>query len=487
MIQRLLPPNSLRTRILLATGGTITLVMMVVSWGILLQWRGTVLTKERNYAHAVVQAFSVTALEALISEENDLAPGDGSLDVYVADFMRQNPRLRHIVVVDADGDQVAGDAGEPTPAPRHLVASAAVPGRPVSWFRHDAGEGWILESELELRTGNRHWGVVNVSIEAESVRRELLRACFLLLGLVAVITGAMLAVLWTLLDRLLRSLHDLVRAMDLLDLGESGLPDLPPRSDEIGVLFRHFQEMGQRLRRSRQELFDAREQVYHAERLATAGRLAAGVAHEINNPINGVRNCIYAIRQDPANLEQTRTYLEMMDEGLEHAASIVKKLLGFARKQEPARQPVALNAAITSVTRLLSFDFERRQVRLVLDLEPDLPMVTGDVQLLQEVLTNLLINAADAIGEDGEIAVKTRQVDQQVRLTVADDGPGIGPEDLPRVFDPFFTTKAPGEGTGLGLSITLGIVEAHGGRIQAASEPGAGAVFTVTLPTEVNP
>ncbi|MBM4131678.1 hypothetical protein FJ250_11735, partial [bacterium] len=247
----------------------------------------------------------------------------------------------------------------------------------------------------------------------------------------------------------------------------------------------HFQDMGRRLGRSRRELIDAREQVYRAERLATAGRLAAGVAHEINNPINGVRNCIYAIRHDPENREQTAAYLEMMDQGMEQAASIVKKLLGFARKQEPAREPVEIGGAIASVARLLSFDFAKRRVRLETDLEPGLPTVTGDIAMLQEVFTNLLINAADAIGDDGLVRVRARRRDGDIVVTFIDDGPGIAPEDLPRVFDPFFTTKAAGDGTGLGLSIALGIVEAHGGQLQAASAPGGGATFTVILPAEV--
>ncbi|MBM4398433.1 MAG: HAMP domain-containing protein, partial [Deltaproteobacteria bacterium] len=247
MIGRLLPPDSLRTRILLATGATIALVMMVVSWGILLQWRRTVLAKERGYAEAVAQAFSVTALESLIAEENELAPSEGFLDGYVADFIRQNPRLRYIVVVDASGERVAGSAVGP---PRAAPADGASPGRqgePRSWYRRDERAGWLLETELALRTGLRPWGGVTIGIEAESVRRELLRVFFLLLALVIAITGAMIAVLLTLLDRLLRSLRDLVGAMDQLDLGESGLPDLPPRRDEVGVLFRHFQDMGRRL------------------------------------------------------------------------------------------------------------------------------------------------------------------------------------------------------------------------------------------------
>lgn len=484
MITRLLPWDSLRTRILLATGATITLIMMVVSWGILLQWRQTVLAKEQSYAHAIARAFSVTALESLIAEENELALSEGFLDGYIADFMRQNPRLRYIAVTDAGGGKLVRSVGGPRALPASPTQLPATNDDARSWYRHDVEAGWLLEASLWLHTGQKGWGGVTLGIEAESVRRELFRVFFLLLGLVLVITGAMLFVLRTLLNRLLRSLQDLVQAMDALDLGESELPDLPARTDEIGILFRHFREMGQRLRRSRHDLIAAREQVYHAERLAAAGRLAAGVAHEINNPINGVRNCIYAIRRDIGNHEQTSAYLQMMDEGMEQAASIVKKLLGFARKQDPVREPLDLNAAVSSVIQLLSFDFDRRQVALELDLQSGLPLITGDIQLLHEVLMNLLLNAADATGPHGRVRIATRRRDQQVRVTVTDSGSGISPEDLPRVFDPFFTTKAPGEGTGLGLSIALGIIEAHGGTIEVASEPGAGAVFVVTLPAE---
>ncbi|MBK6898626.1 MAG: hypothetical protein IPH09_04935 [bacterium] len=488
MIPRLPPAGSLRTRILLTTGATITVIMMVVSWGILVQWRQTVLAKERSYAHAVARAFSVTALEALISEANELAPAEGFLDGYIADFMRQNPRLRFIAVFGPDGGQVARSVDGPRALAAPPLPPADAAADPASWFRRHDGPGWLLETGLPLTTGRKCWGSVALGFEAESVRRELSRIFFLLLGLVVAITGAMLLVLWVLLDRLLRSLRDLVGAMDALELAGDGPPDLPARDDEIGVLFRHFQEMGRRLGRSRRELISAQEQVYHAERLAAAGRLAAGVAHEINNPINGVRHCIYAIRSDPDNREQTLAYLQMMDEGMEQAASIVKKLLGFARKQAPAREAVDLNAAVASVTRLLSFDLERRGVELRLDLQPDLPAITGDAQLLQEVLMNLLLNAADAADGSGAVQLTTRAGgDGRVRIEVADRGQGIAAQDLPRIFDPFFTTKATGEGTGLGLSISLGIVEAHGGAIDVVSEPGAGTTFTVTLPAEATP
>jgi two-component system, NtrC family, sensor kinase len=483
VIGRLLPADSLRTRILLTTAGTITLIMMVISWGILAQWRGTLLAKERQHAIAVTRAFSVTVSEAMIFEENDLAQSEGFLDTYIAGFMQQDPRLRYIAIVGSGGEPIAHSLQAPEPGPGGLPRGVAPTPEPESWFRRRAGMGWLQEVYCPLTTGRKHWGGLIVGIEAESVRHEITRIFFLLFGLAFAVTSLMILLLWVLLGRLLRSLRDLVHAMDSLELEDTELPTLPERRDEIGVLFRHFSGMRERLGRSRLELLAAQQQVYHAERLAAIGRLASGIAHELNNPINGVRNCIYAIRHDPDNREKNLAYLQMMDEGMEQAASVITKLLGFARKQQPSRVPISLNAVVRTVARLLSFDLARKRIVLELRLQDDLPPVTGDSQLLQEVVMNLLLNAIDAVDAGDEIWIGTRERDDgREELEVGDRGRGIPEADLPRIFDPFFTTKATGEGTGLGLSVSLGIVEAHGGTIGVTSRPGAGTVFTVTLP-----
>ena len=483
MRTRFLPADSLRTRILLTTSGTIAVIMMVISWGILVQWRQTIVAKERQHAIAITGAFSVTVTEAMIYEGNDLAQSEGFLDNYITGFMRQNPRLRYIAIAGPGGEKIARSLQGP-PAWGDLMPAGILSAQaPVTGFRRHEGMGWVQEVYCPLATGHKRWGGLIVGIEAESVRGEITRVFFLLLGLVVAVTSVMILLLWILLGRLLRSLRDLVGAMDSLDLEGESLPDLPDRPDEVGVLFRHFHRMRGRLSRSRLELISAQSQIYHAERLAAIGRLASGVAHEINNPINGVRNCIYAIRQDLDNREQNLAYLEMMDEGMKQAASVITKLLGFARKQEPALAPVDLNAVVRTVTRLLSFDVERKRITLDLELQEDLPEVTGDSQLLQEVLMNLLLNGIDAVDEHGYIQVRTRTPDPgHVVVEVLDRGKGIAEADLPRIFDPFFTTKGTGEGTGLGLSVSLGIVQAHGGSIEATSRPDTGTRFTVTLP-----
>ena len=487
MIPRFLPSDSLRTRVLLTTCGTITLIMMVISWGILIQWRQTILAKKQEHAIALARAFSVTVIEAMIFEENDLTQSEGFLDNYISGFMRQNPRLRYIAIAGPGGENVARSLHGPHAWNDLLPEGMPRSQVPESRFLRHGGLGWVQEVYCPLATGHKRWGGLIVGLEAESVRREITRVFFLLLGLVVAITSVMILLLWILLGRLLRSLRELVDAMDALDLDDDRHPDLPDRSDEVGVLFRHFHRMRGRLSQSRLDLMSAQDQIYHAERLAAIGRLASGVAHEINNPINGVRNCIYAIRQDLDNREQNLAYLEMMDEGMSQAASVITKLLGFARKQEPARAPVDLGAVVRTVTRLLSFDVERKGITLELDLGEDLPEVTGDSQLLQEVLMNLLLNSIDAVDDGGYIRVRTRTPDREhVVVEVLDRGKGIAAADQPRIFDPFFTTKGTGEGTGLGLSVSLGIVQAHGGSIDVTSQPDAGTKFTVTLPCGVD-
>lgn len=484
MTRSLLPAESLRTRILLTTAGTITLLMMVISWGILVHWRRTILAKESQHAIALARAFSVTVTEAMIYEENELAQSEGFLDNQIAGFLRQNPRLRYIVVAGPQGERIARGLRGPAVWGNVLPAGMLALTEPRTWFQHHDGMGWVQEVYCPLATGGRRWGGLALGIEAESVRAEVTRSFFLLFGLAVTVTGLMILLLWVLLGRLLRSLRDLVRAMDALDLEGDALPGLPARRDEIGHLFRRFGEMHGRLRRSRQELLAAQSQVAHAERLAAIGRLASGVAHELNNPINGVRNCVYAIRSAPDDRERTMTYLRLMDEGMEQAASVVGKLLGFARKQQPVRAPVALDEVVRTVARLLAFDLGRKRVTLELDLRDDLPSVVGDAQLLQEVAMNLLLNGVDAVEPGGYVRVSTRTAgDGQLALEVHDRGKGIRDEDLPHIFDPFFTTKDTGEGTGLGLSVSHGIVQAHGGRIDVTSAPGSGTTFTVTLPT----
>ena len=478
-----LAPQGLRARILLTVGLTATAIMMVMSWSMLYSWRESLVSQEKSNARAVSRAFSVAIIDALIFADQDLYQSEGFLGNYVDLFMAQNSRLRAITILDPEGSVVARSWSRTDPPwVTGSLEELLHIDRPLTTITRTPEGPWVLETVLPMRTGERRWGVLVLAVEADSIRGQIRRNFILLASFSVVVTSGMLLLLWLMLGRLLRSLRALVRAMDTVDFTARPIPALPYRRDEIGTLYKHFHDMQQRVEHSRDELMKAQHQVWHAERLAAIGRLASGLAHEINNPLNGIRNCIYAIRADLDNRRQTVEYLDMMDEGLTHASGVIEKLLGFARKQQAGMGPVNINESVEAVQRLVAFNLERKKITLEMDLESGLPLVSADRQLIQEVIMNLMLNAVDAVQENGFIRVATLSRDDEVVLEVKDRGHGIEAAQIDQIFDPFFTTKKAGEGTGLGLSISLGIVQAHGGSLEVTSEPGAETTFTISLP-----
>ncbi len=469
--------GTLRGRILAATGGTLVALLVAVSLGVLVVWRARIVADLERNALAVTRAFSVAVLETLIAAEDTPASPESLLDDYIESLMRDEPSIRSVTVFDEGGRVFA--TSELRPGGRSPVA--ALPRLSTSIYR-DPRRGWVVEVNLPLRTGERGWGLLQVLYDAEPTRHELTDLFLMMGGATLSALVVLLLVLRAVVVHETRPLSSLAAGLAQLDLETGAGPDLPESDDEIGAVVGQFNRMKRRLAQSRGELVSAQRQIYHAERLASVGRLASGVAHEVNNPLNGIRSCLWAIRKDPDDRAQTAEYLTLIEEGISRIEEIVQKLLGFARKQSKQTSSVGLNDEARTVLALLSYRLEKAGVTVELDLAPDLPAVTGDPGLLQEVLMNLVLNAFDAVGEGGRVAIRTSAGSGTVVVVVEDDGCGIAAEDLPRVFDPFFTTKEPGKGTGLGLSVALGIAEAHGGTLAVASRPGQGARFTLTLP-----
>lgn len=228
------------------------------------------------------------------------------------------------------------------------------------------------------------------------------------------------------------------------------------------------------------------EQFRNTERLASVGKLAAGVAHEINNPLGGLLNCLYNIRKGTLPAERQEEYLTYMEDGLRRAQKIVRQLLDFSQQHEPEFSMNDMNGLVDRVLVLTNHAIAEKGLQLHKVYEYDLPSLFVDPQMIEQVLTNLILNAVQATDEGGSIILQTRKVHERCEIDVGDTGSGISPEIRPHIFDPFFTTKGTGEGTGLGLSVSLGIVERHGGQLTVESEIGKGTVFTVSLPLSAN-
>ena len=224
------------------------------------------------------------------------------------------------------------------------------------------------------------------------------------------------------------------------------------------------------------------QQIRNSEKLASVGKLAAGVAHEINNPLAGILNCLYNLRKGTLSPARQEEYWMSMEDGVRRVQKIVRQLLDFSQQHEPEFSLTDINQIVDRVLVLTNHLFRPNLIQLETVLGHALPSLMVDRHMIEQVLMNLILNAVQAMKNGGVLTIRTSVVEGVCRVDVSDTGSGIPPAVLPRIFDPFFTTKNEGEGTGLGLSVSLGIVERHGGKILVESEVGKGTTFTLCLP-----
>ena len=234
------------------------------------------------------------------------------------------------------------------------------------------------------------------------------------------------------------------------------------------------------LRSTNVQLMRAQSELVASDRLATVGKLAAGVAHEVGNPLSGILGYLSLLRSRPGATDETLDMVKRIETEVQRIDQIVRSLLELGRPSRGAPGPVELESLIDSNVKLLSSGPEFKNLKWKIEVPPSL-FARCESGPLSQVVINLLINAAQAMGGEGTLELSAAAVDGQVVLKVRDHGPGLPPEVLPRLFEPFFTTKAAGKGTGLGLAVSRHLIEAMGGRLSAANHAGGGAEFTVRL------
>ena len=231
------------------------------------------------------------------------------------------------------------------------------------------------------------------------------------------------------------------------------------------------------------------QQMIQSEKMAAIGELASGVAHEINNPLDGLLNCILRIKRDPQNERQTKEYLGLMEEALRRIESTVGQLLNFSRQRDLALTSVSLNEVVNEVVGLIAYSADEKGIQIEKHFQEELDLIRGDKHLLEQVVLNLALNAIAAMPDGGILTFKTGEIGfdallgkATVFVQVADTGIGIPKPVQDRIFDPFYTTKITEKGTGLGLSVSNRIIRQHEGVIEFDSKIEQGSVFTVKLP-----
>ena len=300
----------------------------------------------------------------------------------------------------------------------------------------------------------------------------------------------------------IKTIQNVADKIELSQIGKEQLPQIIIREkflgrvkmlfraeDEIDILADRFNQMIVRLDKAYRDLQNAQTALIQSEKLATVGTLTAGLAHEINNPIAGLQNCIRRIKNDPANIEQNRKYLVMMENAIEKIEKVVGNLLNFTRKQSGDFISISISEIVENSLLFVGHRLEKLRISVINNIPPNLPKIIGNKNQLEQVMLNLFINSIDSIEEkisknpnsERRLILSASRENDFVKIRIEDTGSGIPENIKDKIFDPFFTTKSPGKGTGLGLSVVYNIIDAHQGKIYIESEEGKGTIVNLYL------
>jgi two-component system NtrC family sensor kinase len=328
-------------------------------------------------------------------------------------------------------------------------------------------------------------GVLYVGVLEEKFTDLRNKTILLVLGLMLLGMVIAMVVSGLLANSILQPVEDLVRASGLWSLGDLDYRVPASGADEISQLCDTLNKMAYSLKERDIQLKQyTDEQIMKSERLLTLGRLAAGVAHEINNPLGAILMYTHLSLEDMEDKETLKKNLGKTISEASRCQDIVKGLFNFAHQTEPKVELVNINVILERTLQVMKDQVLFRNVTIKKELHPSLPKLSVDIGQMQQVFTNIILNAADAMEGKGEVKVTTTLTEDKkhIHIEFADTGPGIPHENIEKIFEPFFTTKQPGKGTGLGLAVSYGIIASHNGTIEVKSTPGHGAVFIIRLP-----
>jgi two-component system NtrC family sensor kinase len=374
-------------------------------------------------------------------------------------------------VLDAGGERAVG-----TRLSQEVLDVVLIDGIGFTGPAYVVNEWFITRYEPLLNYRNEIVGILYVGARQASFINLVneFDARILMVALVSTLVAVMVAI--PISRSITRPVETLAEATEKVAQGDRSVTVPVEGTGELAVLARSFNSMVETLRATEQQLIQS-------EKLASVGQLAAGVAHEINNPLGTILLFADIMRKELPSEDPRRDDARMIMEEATRCKTIVSDLLNFARQNEVLAQTTDLNALLEDTIGEIAIQPVFEQIRTVTELETELPPIQADPAQLREVFVNIMTNAAEAMEGGGTLTIRTKEAeDEMVSISFEDTGCGIPEANLSKIFTPFFTTKPIGKGTGLGLAIVYGIIKMHRGQIYVESEEGVGSTFTITLP-----
>ncbi len=429
-----------------------------------------------------------------------------ALDNLIGQAMRVNSDIEYVMILNAAGEMLAHSFNDYIPRELIDLNSPDTNNAVSVLIVRDIKDKRRTIRDIAMPILDSSGGIVRVGMKEDEFYTRIGRITelfiwmvlfFLLLGILA-----SLLLSYVITDPL-KVISSHASDIGLDTLGNRQLPYLPSDSrisvrlknafglaDEIDTLETAFNDMLQRLNKAYYELMKAHESLSHSEKMASVGTLAAGLAHEINNPLAGMRNCIRRISEKPENVKQNAKYIKLMSDALERIELVVEGMLNFSRKQEMMLADTDMTQLISNSIALARYQADKSGITLTDNYSSKQIIVKASPNHLEQVFLNILLNGIDAINERkiqepsliGKIIIGVSETDEEATVRFTDNGVGVPPEKISFIFDPFFTMKKIKQGTGLGLSVSYNIISSHKGTITACNEKGGGLTVSVKIP-----
>ncbi len=482
-----MPRLGLRTRFFLYSNTVIVLTVGMITLVAIRHERAVRYDAIHDRGTSLAVALAIPVTDTLLYQELGIVQESGLIDNYISEILAANKDvMRYAVVADAGGRVSYSNRwellGRVFPCALGLGDVGSGPATSLV-LEPDGSE--TLEVRVPLGISTKFWGSLTVGVSLETVRIQVEgvveRLAYFALALI--LANSLVTALYV--ETLIRPLLALHRVMTQAGSGDLTVRAPVRGSDEVAELAARFNGMMNEIEEARQRETAQQAKLMHAEKMVAIGTLAAGVAHEVNNPLGGILTCIENMRAEPENASMRERYLGLMEDGLKRIGRTVSNLLDFSRPREMRREPTSINHTLRHVAELAEYQLKKRSIALRFEIDPEDPVAIVDHFQMEQLLLNLVLNAVQAMPDGGTLTLGSRRRGDRIEAEVRDTGVGIPASTRDRIFDPFFTTRAVGEGTGLGLAVSHNIAAAHGGSIEVESTPGKGSVFRIVLPAPV--
>lgn len=484
MITSRLENLTLQKKFVLVTSLSIIVLMAAIGFWVVQRESRIMYDEIEKKGRLLAETLAIPMINDLIYEKLGLVEEGGLIDNYVTEmFGKRDLDLLYVAVMDVDGKVIShndfreyGKVYSDSMTMKALLARETV----IQRFHHGPSGHDAIDISTPLSIGKKKWGTLKLAISLEKLEAEISGVVAKVVAITLVMLAVGFVAIVGLGRRFIGPITQLAKTMERAGTGSLDVKVDIKGKDEIAMLGQSFNDMIARIREANIELKRTHEKMYQSERLASIGVLASGVAHEINNPLGGMFNCVKILEDRGADGELRKQYLDLIREGLERIENTVGKMLLMSKKKEHEPTVVNVKDVIQDVRKLVDYRLRSGAIEYAEDLEDGLGVLINR-QDLHQVVLNLIINAVQAMKYGGKLRVEGFMNRSSIVIRFGDTGEGINEEHIQRIFDPFFTTKQPGEGTGLGLWMTYEIIKNCGGDIAVSSKEGEGSVFTITL------